>query len=126
MPFGSGKVPAIDVAVVNAGSRTRGGANRARLSSEVPLSTPTGSARPGGRRRPRPPLPTGTKVLLGVLLLVPIVVPLLVPLYARETPALIGIPFFFWFQFVLIPVTAVMTSLAFLVTSRHERAGGVR
>ncbi|CAN5892224.1 hypothetical protein BH20ACT6_BH20ACT6_12760 [soil metagenome] len=37
------------------------------------MSSPARSTEPGGaRRRPRPPLPTGTKVLLGALLSVPV------------------------------------------------------
>jgi len=40
-------------------------------------------------------------VLLAALLAVPVVLGLAVPLYASETPALAGIPFFFWFQFAL-------------------------
>lgn len=86
------------------------------------MSSTAGSTRPaGGQRPPRPPFSVGTKVLLAALLAVPVVLGLAVPLYARETPALVGIPFFFWFQFALIPVAAVMTGTAFLVTSKHER-----
>lgn len=86
------------------------------------MSSTAGSTRPaGGQRPPRPPFSVGTKVLLAALLAVPVVLGLAVPLYARETPALAGIPFFFWFQFALIPVAAVMTGTAFLVTSKHER-----
>jgi len=87
----------------------------------------TGSTAPGdGARPPRPPLPTGIKVLLGVLLGVPIVVPLLVPLYARETPDLGGMPFFFWAQFAMIPLASLMTWAAYVVVTRHEKSGGTR
>ncbi len=85
---------------------------------------------PSGREtaapRQRPPIPTGTKVLLGVLLGIPIVLPLMVPLYARESPDLGGVPFFFWFQFALIPMAAVLVWIAFLVVSRHENKGRSR
>ncbi len=36
-----------------------------------------------------------------------------VALYNRLDPALFGIPFFYWFQFVWIIVTAVVTALAY-------------
>jgi hypothetical protein len=36
-----------------------------------------------------------------------------VPLYNRVEPALAGIPFFYWFQFGWIVVTAVVTALAY-------------
>jgi nitrate/nitrite transporter NarK len=66
--------------------------------------------------------------LAGVLLAVAIVVPLLVGVYDREDPTLFGFPFFFWFQFVLIPVASGATYAAFkLVTPtgrRQPRAGG--
>jgi len=89
------------------------------------VSSPA-SKRQHGRARQRPPIPTGTKLLLAVLLAVPVVVPLWIPLYDRETPELGGIPFFFWFQFALIPVAALLTWSAFMLVVRHENRGGER
>lgn len=43
-----------------------------------------------------------------LLLLVPCLLALWVPLYNSVEPALFGIPFFFWFQLALIPVSALM------------------
>ena len=37
-----------------------------------------------------------------------------VALYNRAQPALFGIPFFYWFQFVWIIVTAIITAGAYL------------
>ena len=52
-----------------------------------------------------------------VLLAVAIVVPLLVGVYDREDPTLFGFPFFYWFQFLLIPFASALTYAAFrLVT----------
>jgi hypothetical protein len=42
-----------------------------------------------------------------LLLLVPCILALWVPLYNSIPPALFGIPFFFWFQLVLIPISAL-------------------
>ena len=78
-------------------------------------STPEQSA---GRRRRGPS--TGTVVLVAALLAVPTIVPLLVPIYARLEPELWGIPFFFWFQFALIPVAATFTTLAYRVIVKVE------
>jgi len=50
---------------------------------------------------------------VGVLLAVGIVVPLLVPIYDSVDPRLFGFPFFYWFQFLLIPVVSVLTYIAF-------------
>lgn len=42
-----------------------------------------------------------------LLLLIPCVVSLWAPLYNFESPELFGVPFFYWFQLLLIPVSAV-------------------
>jgi hypothetical protein len=60
----------------------------------------------------------------GVLLAVAIVVPLLVGIYDREDPTLFGFPFFYWFQFLLIPVTSAATYLAFRLVTPRDRSGG--
>jgi hypothetical protein len=69
----------------------------------------------------------------GVALLVPIILPLLVGTYAKTDPKLGDIPFFFWYQFALIPVSALLTLLAYkLVTasdaerraSSHDQSRG--
>ena len=57
--------------------------------------------------------------LVLVLLTPAVVLPLLVGIYARTDPELFGFPFFFWFQFALIPVAAVLTTAAYQLT-RHE------
>ncbi|MCC7463925.1 MAG: DUF3311 domain-containing protein [Gammaproteobacteria bacterium] len=48
-----------------------------------------------------------------LLFLVVSVVALCVPLYNRIEPQVFGIPFFYWFQSVMIVVTAVLTALAY-------------
>jgi uncharacterized membrane protein len=55
-------------------------------------------------------------IIVAILLGIGIVVPLLVPLYAKETPRLIGFPFYYWFQFALIPVVSALTYLAFRIS----------
>jgi Protein of unknown function (DUF3311) len=42
-----------------------------------------------------------------ILLLAPCLLALWVPLYNSIAPALFGIPFFFWFQLALIPISAL-------------------
>jgi hypothetical protein len=46
--------------------------------------------------------------------------PLLVPLYAKEEPAFAGIPFYFWYQFLWIPLAAVLTTICYRIVSRQE------
>jgi uncharacterized protein DUF3311 len=64
-------------------------------------------------------------ILVGILLVPPIVVPLLVGLYDKEDPRLWGFPFFYWFQFLLIPCAAVFTVSAYYLAKeavRRDRA----
>jgi hypothetical protein len=49
--------------------------------------------------------PGGTMKFL--LLLVPCVLALWVPLYNFVSPVLFGVPFFYWFQLVLVPISAL-------------------
>ncbi len=71
-------------------------------------------------RRPSP----GLWALIIVILLPAVVLPLWVPLYNQTDPTLFGFPFFFWFQFALILLSAVLTSaaygLALLADRRRE------
>jgi hypothetical protein len=58
---------------------------------------------------------SGTAKTLWVLfLLAPFVGALWVPFYNRVDPVLFGIPFFYWFQFVWIIVTAIVTAVAYM------------
>ena len=68
----------------------------------------------------RPGLTAPWGVVL-VLLAPAVVLPLLPGIYAKEDPTLWSFPFYFWFQFALIVVSTILTSLAFLVASRADR-----
>jgi uncharacterized membrane protein len=71
-------------------------------------------------RRPEamPRRTTGSWAVVALLLAVGIVVPLLVFAYDREKPTLIGFPFYYWFQFVLIPFVSLLTYAAFRLSLR--------
>jgi len=49
----------------------------------------------------------------GVLLVVAVVVPLLVPTYAKADPHLWGFPFFYWYQFLWVPITSALIWIVF-------------
>jgi bacteriorhodopsin len=59
-----------------------------------------------------------------------IVVPLLVFIYDQEKPTFLGFPFYYWFQFALIPIVSALTYLAFRLslraTERDRAAFGLR
>ncbi len=57
-----------------------------------------------------------------VLLLIGILGPLLVPTYARTSPELGGWPFFYWYQIIWVPITAILVSAAYLVLRRPGSA----
>jgi hypothetical protein len=74
---------------------------------------------PAPARRPS----TGLWALIVVILLPAVVLPLWVPLYDKTDPTLFGFPFFFWFQFALILMSAVLTVIAFSLSQRDGRRG---
>ncbi|WP_042433040.1 DUF3311 domain-containing protein [Streptacidiphilus anmyonensis] len=69
----------------------------------------------------RPPLVTPVRVVCAVLLAAPFVALLWVDSYATDKPALIGIPFFYWYQLMWVILSALMTGLAYVLFTREER-----
>ena len=63
----------------------------------------------------------GPLVGAGIALAIAIVLPLLVWTYAKTDPELWGIPFFFWYQFLLVLLSVVLTSFAYWLVIGHER-----
>ncbi len=94
-------------------------ARKRRAAPVVPTEAESDRAsRPGGRNsihEAKTPLwgcHVGKRALSGgnmklILLLAPCVLALWVPLYNSIPPVLFGIPFFYWFQLILIPVSAL-------------------
>jgi Protein of unknown function (DUF3311) len=60
------------------------------------------------------------------LLLVPLVLLIYPGLYSRETPVVFGFPFFYWFQFAVVIVTALLTGVVYLAMRRGEGEGNRR
>lgn len=58
------------------------------------------------------------------LLLIPIVLPLLTFLYNSQTPMVLGIPFFFWFQMLFSPLAVLLSVSAFYLARRGARRTG--
>jgi hypothetical protein len=62
-----------------------------------------------------------------VLLLAPFVGVLCVPFFNRVDPQLWGIPFFFWYQFLWVIISAIVTALVyFKATPKFPRRRKVR
>jgi hypothetical protein len=51
-----------------------------------------------------------------LLLLIPIAALLAVPIYAKADPELLGFPFFYWYQFVWVPLSVVITYFVYTRT----------
>jgi hypothetical protein len=81
--------------------------------------------RSGGRADGAPPTNKALLVLAGILLAIPVIALSWVSTYARETPKLGGIPFFFWYQFMWVFICAAMTYAAhrLVLAARKPRAG---
>ncbi|GAA1229882.1 hypothetical protein GCM10009665_20400 [Kitasatospora nipponensis] len=75
---------------------------------------------PGAPPGTLPPV-TWERVLTAVSLLVPIVALLWVSSYSRLTPRLLGLPFFYWYQILWIPLSALFTTSAYLLMNRDAR-----
>ncbi|GAA1694843.1 DUF3311 domain-containing protein [Streptomyces yatensis] len=65
---------------------------------------------------------TPTRVVAALCLIAPFVGMLWVGSYAKVEPTLIGIPFFYWYQMLWVPISAVLTSVAYVLVRREKRA----
>ena len=65
------------------------------------------------------------KAAAAVMLTVAVVGALWVPIYARTLPKLGDFPFFYWYQLILVPVTAFLCWISYLLL-RTERAAEAR
>jgi len=55
-----------------------------------------------------------------VLLAIPCLALALVPTYSRETPELLGWPFFYWYQLMWVLITPIMTYAAYVIIKRSR------
>jgi hypothetical protein len=53
------------------------------------------------------------------LLVVPLLGLLIPPVYNHEDPVLIGIPFFYWYQLLWVPISVAITTVVYLKTRRR-------
>jgi cytochrome bd-type quinol oxidase subunit 2 len=74
-------------------------------------------ARPGRQLATSPARLAAVTVLLAVA----IIGALWVPFYARLLPKLGDFPFFYWYQLILVPVTAILCWICYLLM-RKKRA----
>ena len=70
----------------------------------------------------RPPVVTPVRVIIGLCLVAPFVAMLWVGSYAKTDPAFIGIPFFYWYQMLWVLISTALTTLAYKLVQREQRA----
>ncbi|MBK3623880.1 DUF3311 domain-containing protein [Streptomyces asoensis] len=69
----------------------------------------------------RGPVVTPVRVAIALCLLAPFVAMLWVGSYAKVDPTFIGIPFFYWYQMLWVPLSAVLTVTAYKLWQRDQR-----
>ncbi|GMA51680.1 hypothetical protein GCM10025857_30370 [Alicyclobacillus contaminans] len=55
-----------------------------------------------------------------VLLIVPFIATLYPPFYASVQPTLWGIPFFYWYQFLWVLISAALTVIVYKATTKRR------
>ncbi len=54
------------------------------------------------------------------LIFLPFIPVLYVPFFNRLEPTLAGVPFYYWFQMIWIPLSAIITFSVYLATAKEE------
>jgi uncharacterized protein DUF3311 len=76
------------------------------------MHEPSNAGRGGGAVAPR-----GARTRLWYLLMVvPMIGTLIPPIYSTKDPTLIGIPFFYWYLLLWVPVTVVLMAIVYRLT----------
>ncbi len=83
----------------------------------------TGQDRPergesAGAIRSTPAVPSIKKSAWNLLLLVPLLM-LVTSVFNTDGPRLFGLPFFYWYQFLWVPVGVVCVGIVFVMTRHH-------
>jgi membrane protein implicated in regulation of membrane protease activity len=63
----------------------------------------------------------GTWIVIAIVLAAALIGTLWVPFYNHLTPTLGGFPFFYWYQLMWVPIVAILSAIAYLLTRRMER-----
>ena len=67
------------------------------------------------------------KVVAAILIIIPFIAYLALPLYNTEFPEVYGLPFFYWYQIIWLPISGVLFYIAaVLIDSGRKKAKGRR
>lgn len=93
---------------------------------EVPGTGRSDAAGSNGARATRDsairgPARPGPYIAAGILLAVAILLPLMPQTYSFDAPRLGGMPFFYWYQLLWVPISAVLTGTAYWLVTKEDR-----
>ena len=63
----------------------------------------------------------GTWLVIAVVLAAALSGTLWVPCYNHTSPTLGGFPFFYWYQLMLVPIVAILSGVAYLLSKLAQR-----
>jgi hypothetical protein len=87
------------------------------MSEELRMST-TENSPDIPTRGPAKPAPY---VISGILLAIAIIFPLIVPMYAHADPPLAGLPFFYWYQMMWVPIDAALIGISYWLMTKEDK-----
>ncbi|MFC9352098.1 DUF3311 domain-containing protein [Arthrobacter sp. NPDC057013] len=80
-----------------------------------------GAGLPTRNTATRGPARRGRYALAGVLLSAAILLPLMPQTYSFNAPALGGMPFFYWYQLLWVPLSAALSGVAYWLVNTEDR-----
>ncbi len=63
----------------------------------------------------------GTWIVIAIVLAAALIGTLWVPFYNHLTPTLGGFPFFYWYQLLWVPIVAILSAIAYLLSRTAQR-----
>ncbi|MET3934063.1 DUF3311 domain-containing protein [Arthrobacter sp. OAP107] len=82
---------------------------------------PPGAGQPTRNTATRGPARRAPYVVAGVLLSVAILLPLMPQTYSFSAPTLGGMPFFYWYQLLWVPISAALSGVAYWLVTTEDR-----
>jgi hypothetical protein len=72
-----------------------------------------------------PRRPVGIWIAITVLLAASVIATLWIPFYNRLVPVLRDFPFFYWYQLMWVPIVAILSAVAYLLSRVGRRGNAV-
>ena len=82
---------------------------------------PPGAGRPTRNTATRGRARRAPYVVAGVLLSLAILLPLMPQTYSFNAPTLGGMPFFYWYQLLWVPISAALSGVAYRLVTTEDR-----